>query len=96
MSPQGIRLDEPRPFGEVAIELGLVTEAEIRQAIEYQETKGMAGDQHKLIAVALVEFAILTQEQVIDVLKAQESGLPLTRRTTGWTGRFRQWLKGES
>ena len=90
-----VEIGEAHPFEVVAIELGYVTIEQIEQALAYQEQKGVKGEARKLLGIALVELEILTFDQVKEILKAQESGMPLAKRTKSWTDRLHSWFMSE-
>ncbi len=58
-----------RLFGEVAIEKGLVSEAQIYEALTVQERLRNSGKQVPLLGQVLVELGHLTPEQVQSVIE---------------------------
>lgn len=65
-------MDEKRLFGEIAIELGLITREQLRRGLDHQQQLRRDGLGHKLLGVILVEQGVLTSEQVFAVLNAYE------------------------
>lgn len=61
-------MEEKRLFGEIAVEKGYVTIAQVRRALEIQREMIRSGEGHRLIGVLLVELGYLTPEQVVDIL----------------------------
>jgi hypothetical protein len=61
-------VEEKRLFGEIAVQKGYVTVAQVRHALEIQREMIKSGEGHKLIGVLLVELGYLTPDQVVDVL----------------------------
>lgn len=66
-------MDEKRLFGEIAIQKGLVSVAQVKQALEIQREMRKSGEGHKLIGVLLVELGYLKPEQVVEVLEAYDA-----------------------
>jgi hypothetical protein len=66
-------LDEKRLFGEIAIERGYVTVAQVKQALEIQREMRRAGEGHKLIGVLLVELGYMSPKQVMEVLEMYDA-----------------------
>ena len=63
---------ERERFGERAVRMGFVTEAEVREALRLQ--RSLAGEKkpHMLIGLVLLEMGALTNEQLIEILKSYE------------------------
>ena len=66
-------MDEKRLFGEIAIQKGFVTVAQIKQALEIQREMRKSGEGHKLIGVLLVELGYMTPVQVMEVLDVYDA-----------------------
>jgi hypothetical protein len=66
-------LDEKRLFGEIAIERGYVTVAQVKQALEIQREMRRSGEGHKLIGVLLVELGYMTPLKVMEILEAYDA-----------------------
>ncbi|MCI0650943.1 MAG: UDP-glucose 4-epimerase GalE [Planctomycetes bacterium] len=59
-------------FGDVAIRLGFVTEADVARALERQARELEDGNQHKLIGMHMLEMGLLSTSQLIEILKYYE------------------------
>jgi hypothetical protein len=66
-------VDEKRLFGELAIQKGFVTIAQVKQALEVQREMRKCGEGHKLIGVLLVELGYMTPVQVMEVLDTYDA-----------------------
>ena len=66
-------MDEKRLFGEIAIQKGYVTTAQVKQALEIQREMRRSGEGHKLIGVLLVELGYLSPDEVVEVLEAYDA-----------------------
>ena len=66
-------MDEKRLFGEIAIQKGFVTIAQIKQALEIQREMRKSGEGHKLIGVLLVELRFMTPVQVMEILEQYDA-----------------------
>ncbi|MEE8142779.1 MAG: UDP-glucose 4-epimerase GalE [Planctomycetota bacterium] len=59
-------------FGDIAIRLGFLNEADVVKALERQTQEMEQGTQHKLIGMHLLEMGLLSTSQLIEVLKYYE------------------------
>jgi len=66
-------VDEKRLFGEIAIQKGFVTIAQIKQALEIQREMRKSGEGHKLIGVLLVELGYMSPVQVMEILETYDA-----------------------
>ena len=66
----GSSSDSPATFGQIVLELGLLTPVELEQALTLQRERSRAGDFARLGHI-LVDGGFLTPEQVLRVLSAQ-------------------------
>lgn len=66
-------MDEKRLFGEIAIQRGYVSVAQVKQALEIQREMRRSGEGHKLIGVLLVELGFMKPEQVVEVLEIYDA-----------------------
>lgn len=60
--------DEVRLFGETAFELGLVSTAQLYEALTLQARREVENLPHKILGEILVELGYLSEMQVLDVL----------------------------
>jgi hypothetical protein len=65
-------VEEKRLFGEIAIEKGFITLAQLRRALDIQREMIRSGEGHKLVGVLLVELGYMTPEEVLAVLDAYD------------------------
>ena len=56
-------------FGRVAIRMGFVTEAQVKKALEIQRKMDETSQPHKLIGFIMLEEAMLSNAQLIEILK---------------------------
>jgi hypothetical protein len=61
-------------FGERAVKLGFCLDADVREAIERQAGLAERGKPHKLIGLVLLDMGVITNAQLIRVLKTYEEG----------------------
>lgn len=69
--PYGYTEERPQQrklFGDVVLELGFVTRAQLEQALKMQAEQDARGE-HKLLGVVMLEAGLLTPDQLIRVLK---------------------------
>ncbi|MFQ5654767.1 MAG: UDP-glucose 4-epimerase GalE [Planctomycetota bacterium] len=59
-------------FGDIAIRLGFVTDADVTRALERQQEEMEQGHQHKLIGMHMLEMGLLSTSQLIEILKYYE------------------------
>jgi K+ transporter len=56
-------------FGRVAIRLGFVNEAQVKEALDIQRKMDDSGQPHKLIGLIMLEQGMLSNAQLIEMLK---------------------------
>ncbi|MHC4661649.1 MAG: hypothetical protein ACYS8W_08160 [Planctomycetota bacterium] len=56
-------------FGRVAIRMGFVNEEQVNKALEIQRKMDDLGQPHKLIGLIMLEEAMLSNAQLIEILK---------------------------
>ncbi len=66
----------PRPFGQIVVDRGLATRAQIDKALRAQRESDERGEPHKLIGIVLLEMGIISSTQLIQILKEYEQGRP--------------------
>ena len=76
-------MDEKRLFGEIAIQRGYVTVAQVKQALEIQREMRRSGEGHKLIGVLLVELGYMTPGRVVEVLEMYDAERAADQRARG-------------
>ena len=62
-----------RPFGAIALELGLISAEELEAALALQMTQATGPLGHQLLGVLLVDLGFMTGAEVCRVLEAQEA-----------------------
>lgn len=63
-----------RRFGIVAVEKGLVSPEQIREALEIQVTENIEKKKHRFIGTILVDQGYMKHSQISEVLKAMKMG----------------------
>ncbi len=66
-------MDERRLFGEIAIQKGFVSPAQVKQALQIQREMRRSGEGHKLIGVLLVELGYMSPDKVVQVLDTYDA-----------------------
>ena len=61
-------------FGEIAVERGFCTTAEVQTALAIQAEQDRNG-QRELIGIIMLKNNILTNEQLIEILKTYDDGI---------------------
>jgi len=56
-------------FGRVAVRMGFVTEAQVNKALDIQRNTDAAGKPHKLIGLIMLQQGMLSNDQLIEILK---------------------------
>ncbi|TET34660.1 MAG: hypothetical protein E3J72_13870 [Planctomycetota bacterium] len=56
-------------FGRVAIRLGFVKEEQVKEALDIQRKMDESGQPHKLIGLIMLEQGMLSNAQLIEMLK---------------------------
>jgi hypothetical protein len=57
------------PFGEIAVKLGQVSPAQVKEALKIQENLRHEGQEHKLLGMILLEQGYLSTTGLIEILK---------------------------
>ncbi len=60
-------------FGQIALKKGFLTEEQLEQALERQKQIAAAGEKHKLLGLVMVELNLLSNAQLIEILKYIEA-----------------------
>ena len=58
------------PFGMIALQMGFVTEGQIRRALEIQSKETSRGEKHRLIGRILSDLGWITDAEVYQVMGA--------------------------
>ena len=66
-------MTQPKPFGQVAVELGFVTESQVQAALEIQSSMEKTRKERRLLGMIMLEMGMISTEQLIDVLKYYET-----------------------
>jgi len=59
-------------FGRVAIRMGFVTEAQVKEALDIQGKMDDSGQPHKLIGLIMLEQGMMSNTQLIEMLRYYE------------------------
>ncbi|KPK98263.1 MAG: hypothetical protein AMK75_07105 [Planctomycetes bacterium SM23_65] len=62
-----------KPFGQVAIQMGFVTESQVQAALEIQESMEKTRKERRLLGMIMLEMGMISTEQLIDILKYYET-----------------------
>jgi hypothetical protein len=62
------------PFGQVAVKMGFCTQEDVTNALETQRGLSVAGKEHRLIGLILLEMGALSTTQLIQILQYYEHG----------------------
>jgi hypothetical protein len=62
-----------RRFGEIAVLKGYASEADVNKALDIQK-QGRAEGKDELIGIIMLKQGMLTNEQLIDILRYYETG----------------------
>ena len=60
-------------FGSVAVKLGFVTPGDVTRALELQRDEVLAGKPHRLLGLLLLDAGMLTNAQLIEILRHYEA-----------------------
>ncbi len=58
-----------KPFGQIAVEMGFVTQAQVKQALEIQKDEDARKAPHRLLGIIMLEAGFLSSEEMIQILK---------------------------
>ncbi|MBI4230298.1 MAG: hypothetical protein HY608_05630 [Planctomycetes bacterium] len=62
----------PKPFGQLVVDRGFATRAQVEDALRAQRETDQAGHPHKLIGIVMLEMGFLSSTQLIEILKEYE------------------------
>ena len=62
-----------KPFGQVAIQMGFVTESQVQAALEIQESMEKTRKERRLLGMIMLEMGMISTEQLIDILRYYET-----------------------
>ncbi|NOZ21313.1 MAG: hypothetical protein GXP25_09510 [Planctomycetes bacterium] len=65
--------ERKRRFGEIAVRAGFVRDTDVQRALARQREIASNGGNHKLIGIIMLELGLLSNAQLIHVLKELES-----------------------
>jgi hypothetical protein len=57
-------------FGDIAVKKGYVSKEQVAKALEIQRKEAMEGAGHRLIGVVLFDMGLMTESQILEVLKS--------------------------
>ena len=66
-------MNEKKLFGEICVELGYLTHADVEKALAIQRQLARDGKPHKLIGIIMHESGMLDNDHLIKALKAMDS-----------------------
>ncbi|HUW56210.1 MAG TPA: hypothetical protein VMZ92_06210 [Planctomycetota bacterium] len=66
-------MTQPKPFGQVAIQMGFVTESQVQAALEIQASMEKTRKERRLLGMIMLEMGMISTDQLIDVLKYYET-----------------------
>lgn len=58
-----------KPFGQIAVQMGLATQAQVKKALQIQREEDAAGKTHRLLGIILVSEGFLSTSDLIAILK---------------------------
>ena len=62
-----------KPFGQVAIQMGFVSESQVEAALEIQESMEKARKERRLLGMIMLEMGMISTDQLIDILRYYET-----------------------
>jgi len=65
------------PFGKVAVKLGFCSTEDVHRALEIQKNLPKEQKEHKLIGMIMLEEGIISNEQLIAILKYYQDNIPV-------------------
>jgi hypothetical protein len=65
------------PFGKVAVKLGFCTTDSVCRALEIQKNLPKEQKEHKLIGMIMLEEGIISNQQLIAILKYYQDNIPV-------------------
>jgi hypothetical protein len=65
------------PFGQIAVNMGYVSSAQVQAALEVQDSLRKTG-KGRLIGMIMLEMGMISSEQLIGILKYYETRSPAT------------------
>ena len=66
-------MTQPKPFGQVAIQMGFVTEPQLQAALDIQKSMAASGRERRLLGMVMLEMGMISTDQLIDILKYYET-----------------------
>ncbi|MFH1707108.1 MAG: hypothetical protein ABIF71_04235 [Planctomycetota bacterium] len=66
-----VKTKPAKKFGEIALERGYITRTEVEKALTIQKRKRVNGV-HELIGIIMLKAGMLTNDQIIDILRFYE------------------------
>ncbi|MEW6357686.1 MAG: hypothetical protein AB1696_15245 [Planctomycetota bacterium] len=64
--------EKKKRFGEIAVRAGFVTDQDVHRALARQKEIASNGGNHKLIGIIMLELGMLSNAQLIHILKELE------------------------
>ena len=65
------------PFGRITVKLGFCTHEDVHRALEIQKKLPGQQREHKLIGMIMLEEGIISNEQLIAILKYYQDNIPV-------------------
>lgn len=60
-------------FGQIALKKGFISEDELEEALSRQKQLTQAGERHELLGLIMIEINVLSNAQLIEILKYIEA-----------------------